>query len=253
MQHIKSKKYLKGGVMDRCSDKKIEIFWGNEQSCPVAYLSPEFSVYCQSLCEKFTIKKIIIQKQVHGVVGDFIYSDSVSNDLCSLYQKEGDYLITDQVGIGIGVLTADCLPIVFYDKKNSVIAITHAGWRSSVGEIVIKTLERMLLAHKFSPRDIWVYFGPCAKSCCYEVNGDFIENIKKYFFYPKLIRQDGEKIFFDLPLLNKFQLIEFGVDPTHINLDNNVCTMCRNGFYSYRRDGEMGKRQLSLVWLPKED
>lgn len=237
--------------MNWCKDKNFEIFWGDMQLCPVAYLSPEFYVYCQNLCKNFDLKQIVIQKQVHGVIGDFIRNNDTSGSICSLYRKEGDYLITDHIGVGIGVLTADCLPIVFYDKKNSVIAIAHAGWRSSVGDIVAKTLEQMLTVYKFSPHDIWVYFGPCAKSCCYQVKDDFIENLKKYSFYQKLITYVGEKIFFDLSLLNKFQLIEQGIDPSHINLDNNKCTMCSPGFYSYRRDGELGKRQLSLVWLNK--
>ena len=86
----------------------------------------------------------------------------------------------------IGVLTADCLPIIFYDTKNHVAACIHAGWRSAIAEIVTKVVQMMFEKFKFAPEDLQIYFGPCAKTCCYQVQPDFLQNLTNFKFKTKL-------------------------------------------------------------------
>jgi YfiH family protein len=159
---------------------------------------------------------------------------------------QGDFLFTDQKRIGVGVLTADCLPIIFYDSKNSVVAAVHAGWRSSVAEICASTIQAMFGKHKFLPEDLHVYFGPCAKACCYQVTPDFTNNLK---FRDQVIRQDQDRLFFDNVLFNKLLLLDLGLVSKNMNFQFNLCTMCSPNFYSYRREGYKALRQINFIGL----
>ncbi|MCK4517683.1 polyphenol oxidase family protein, partial [Candidatus Babeliales bacterium] len=160
----------------------------------------------------------------------------------------------NEPGCAIGVLTADCLPIVLHDEKNNACAVIHAGWRGSVAGIAGKALEAMENSFGTRARDVVAHFGPSAKVCCYEVGEDFAENVCKFLVCRSsrviceancIERNDG--VFFDNVRLNEFQLFEAGVLADNINKTENKCTICDNSYHSYRRDkGEAG-RQATVV------
>ena len=76
------------------------------------------------------IDKIFTLKQIHSNKVFYVNSNNFKKDL------EGDGLFTDEKGLGIGVKVADCLPLYIFDKKLKVIGIAHAGWRSTLAQIV---------------------------------------------------------------------------------------------------------------------
>jgi len=223
----------------------FSIFFGDAQSCPVDRTVPEFKDFCIKLTTQLGCTALAVQDQVHGVTGRYL--DSVKQG-CIL-ETQGDYLITGQPGLAVGVLTADCLPIILVDKRNKVVAAVHAGWKSSVGGISTKTIEHMLKKHKFAPADLQVYFGACAKACCYEVQPEFVGRLAEFSWKDQvLMRRDG-KIFFDLSLFNKLYLIDLGIDPRNINLNFNDCTMCNTKYHSNRRNGHSHLCQMTAVWM----
>lgn len=230
------------------SNKKFTIFFGNKTTCPVDHKSKAFQKFCDDLALEHDLSKLIFQKQVHGTSGFYIDSNEKAKYM-QPFELEGDFLITNQKGIGIGVLTADCLPIIFYDTKNHVAACIHAGWRSAVAEIVTKTVQMMFEKFKFAPEDLQIYFGPCAKTCCYEIQPDFLENLKNFKFKSQVIRKSGDKLFFDNVLFNKLLLIDLGMLSKNMHFEDNECTMCTSKFHSYRRDGEKSLRQISFIAL----
>lgn len=189
------------------------------------------------------LQDLIFLRQVHGTDGL-----QVSDPLPRPFAVEGDYLITRNK-TAVGVMTADCLPIVFYDSKNHIAAIAHAGWRGSVAEIGRVTLQAMHRAVGAQPADVQVFFGPSIKSCCYQVAPDFTKNIQKSGLENQVIMERGGAFFFDLPKFNEMELIKAGIQPKAINLDYNLCTACNHDFFSYRRQGEAAGRQMTVVGL----
>ncbi len=235
------------------------IFFGDKSNCTVSHKSKEFTSFCNNLAQTHGLTKLIFSEQVHGTAGTYIDSKEKAEcikplDLNRPFNLVGDFLITNQKNIGIGVLTADCLPIIFYDTKNHVAACIHAGWRSAIAEIVTKVVQMMFEKFKFAPEDLQIYFGPCAKTCCYQVQPDFLQNLTNFKFKNQVIRKDDGKLFFDNVLFNKLLLIDLGMLSKNMHFQNNHCTMCTgkpgsNNFHSYRCDGEQALRQISFVAL----
>lgn len=189
--------------------------------------------------------RLVFLKQVHGVegtVGDaLIQADPFS--------VEGDYLITEHSGIGIGVMTADCLPIMLYDIAHQVAAIIHAGWRGSVQKIACIALEEMQRRYNTHLDQLQVFFGPSAKICCYQVNQSFIRNLEQFTFFERTIRHSDGELFFDLPALNRILLESMGVKPQAFRMNYNFCTICDESFFSYRRQSTLAGRQMTVLCL----
>lgn len=227
---------------------KFIIFFGDSTSCNVDYRTPVFDDFCQNTADKFGLHKLFFNKQVHGANGFLIDSQKLVQDFKNI-THEGDFLVTNQKGVGIGVLTADCLPIFFYDTKNHVAAAIHAGWKSSVLGISKAAFSAMNKKYGTNPQNVEVYFGPCAKVCCYQVQPDFLPNLKQFSFKGEVIQSRGQAMFFDNVLFNKLLIKEFGIDHKKINCDYNLCTICNRNFYSYRRDSQTNCRQISFIAL----
>jgi YfiH family protein len=164
------------------------------------------------------------------------------------FAGEGDFLITNKPGVAIGVLTADCLPVILHDKKNHACSVVHAGWRGSVAGICVKAIEAMQKNFGTDPRDLVVYFGPAAGKCCYEVRKDFYEKVSDRHA-DKIIAAKNGRLFFDNFRLNELQLIEIGILERNFIKHYNLCTICGGLHHSYRRDQDNSKRQATVVVL----
>ena len=101
---------------------------------------------------------------------------------------KGDALITDQKNTPIAVLTADCAPILLFDKNTRTIAAIHAGWRGALKGIIANVVKFMQKKGSLS-EDISAIVGPCIAAKNYEVKQDlikkFIKKIKKTKFFLK--------------------------------------------------------------------
>ncbi len=143
--------------------------------------------------KKAGIKKnnLVINKQVHS--NRIYFVDKIPST-----KLIGDGLITNVKGLGLGILTADCAPIFFYDPKNNIIGAAHAGWRGAFKKIVNKMVLKFLkMGSKI--KNLYVVIGPCISQKNYEVKINFKNqflrqnrNNNKYF------KLKNNKIFFDL-------------------------------------------------------
>ncbi len=183
--------------------------------------------------------------QVHGT--DSYFADGSFELDLDLFNKNGDLIVTDQPGAAIGILSADCLPIILHDRFNNCIGVVHAGWRGSILGIAKKAVDLMKATFVSNPKDIVVYFGPCARHCCYEVSIDFFENISRH--RSSVIVAKKDKFFFDNTKLNFLSLLDAGIRKENISLDNNFCTICNKSYHSYRRDGVLSGRQATVAML----
>lgn len=224
------------------------IFFGNASTCDVSHKDKQYSQFCDTLRQQLGLAHFIRLCQVHGTAGLIIDDKYPLSKAVLLEENEGDFLVTNQSGVGIAVTTADCLPIVFTSPQHQLIAIAHAGWRGSLAGITDKVLQN-IVSYSLDLSDVCIYFGPSARSCCYEVQHDFLDTIPtdaKDF----VIKQDG-KFFFDNSSYNRQQLIQRGILAENIHDQHNLCTMCDFEFHSYRRavDKEAFKAQLTVAWL----
>jgi polyphenol oxidase len=164
------------------------------------------------------------------------------------FTGDGDYLITARTTIGLGVLTADCVPAILYDKKNHAIAAIHAGWRGAVAEIVPKAFAHMQCVYGSTADELQLIIGPSAKSCCYQVQEDFCNTINSKFTNKVLFKKD-QSWYFDTAGLIALQMKDAGVAPRSIITQYNLCTMCDQRFFSHRRQAGAAGRQITIAAL----
>jgi polyphenol oxidase len=174
-----------------------------------------------------------------------IHSDHVcSARAARRHAVDGDALVTDEIGVSIGVRTADCVPLLLLDFRNRAVAAIHAGWRGTGAKIAIRALETMAAEFESEPADAYVAIGPCIRECCYEVDQEVASQLA-HFVTPPAAKAGKQTV--DLAAANRFQLEAAGVKTDRI-FDCGLCTRCLSEqFYSYRRHpGEPG-RMLSAI------
>jgi len=191
--------------------------------------------------------------QVHG--DDIYIVDKSIEDVTQLIktarQTEGDAIITNQKNLGIGVVTADCVPVLIYDPVQSVIAAVHAGWKGTIKGILSKVICQMADRFRCNVENIMVAIGPSIGACCYFVGEIVTEPLRSTNpDWGSYLKPDGDgKSKLDLAALNIRQLEDIGVLTRNIyNL--GLCTSCNKElFFSYRRDGVGTGRMMSGIML----
>lgn len=160
--------------------------------------------------------------------------------------EDCDSLVTNQKGAILTILTADCVPLLLYDKQKEVVAAIHAGWKGTKAQIVKKTIKKMKEVFGCMPEDIMVGIAPSIGRCCYEVG----EDVAKYFMdMPEAIEKRRKKYMLDLPLINKKQLLDAGIKEENIET-SGICTSCNvKRFFSYRKEQGCSGRFMSMIGL----
>ena len=177
--------------------------------------------------------KLILMTQTH--------SNKVVEIKKNNYKKKirADAIITKMKGIALGVVTADCVPIILYDVKSQIIGCIHAGWKGAYSGIIKNTIAA--IKKHSSDNEIYACVGPCIAKKNYEVDFVFYKKFvdrsdknKKYFFQKK----SGKKLF----NLRKFvtdKLLKFKVKVDQIDMDTFAE---RSNFFSYRRAGKLQQK-----------
>jgi len=196
---------------------------------------------------KSNSKKIILLSQIHS--NKFHYIDSKSK--LKNYNFKADALVTNKINTPIGVLTADCAPILIYDLNNKMVAAIHAGWKGALKNIV-KQVVKFMVKKGCSPENMTAVIGPCISIKNYEVRQNFVKKfIKKDKKNKVFFKKIGNKNFFNL---NKFiysQLKTLNIK--RIDLINKDTFDERNNFFSARRsisrnENDYG-RNISIIMI----
>jgi len=151
-----------------------------------------------------------------------------------------DALITNIKNIGISVLTADCVPILIYEKINNTVACVHAGWKGAVNGIIENTFNKIIDLYK--DNSFYVAIGPCIGFKNYEVGKEFFDNfirenkINEKFFSSN----NNDKFFFDLRGYVNFKITKFDVKYLE-NIDLDTYAEKEN-FFSFRRTRKLGEK-----------
>jgi polyphenol oxidase len=167
-------------------------------------------------------------------------------------RAEADAMVTATSGVLLGVLTADCQPVLFHDPKAQVIGAAHAGWRGALDGVLEATLDAMesLGAHR---ADITAVIGPSISQAAYEVGPElfdrfFNEDPDNARFFAS---GQGDRMQFDLPGLGLNRLRRAGVARAEWT---GHCTYREpERFYSFRRTTHAGEadygRLISTIRL----
>ncbi len=180
-------------------------------------------------------------KQVHS---DKILEISTEN----ADELEGDSLYTVCRGVGVGVCTADCLPIIYFEEQRGIAGVIHAGWKGTLKKITAKTFTYLKEKLNCDSSNIQVLLGPCIEGKCYEIGEEVACQFMREFDCSEafLTKKSGSKYYLDLKEANVSQLRSVGI--VNINI-MDVCTFCDVHLPSYRRDGNDAGRILSFIGL----
>jgi YfiH family protein len=191
--------------------------------------------------------RVVTMRQVHG--------DNIVEVKDNKLKEAGDAdgMVTAEKDIFLGVLTADCVPILFVAPKEKRVAAVHAGWRGTLAGIAEKTVGLLMDQLQVPAGEIEVALGPAIGSCCYEVKDDVAGPLLERWggIAEASIQKRDEKTYLDLRLLNHGVLARAGIPATNI-FQIGPCTACSpNDFFSYRRERSETGRQISFIgWLP---
>ena len=187
--------------------------------------------------------------QVHGT--DVLVIDEPNPDLSHFLTVESDAIISNQTGMMIGVLVADCVPVLLYDQQNQVAAAVHAGWRGAAAGIIGKTIGAMAANFGSDPARLLAAVGPCIGAHKYEVDRPVRDAFRRGTGLWDSITREVElgKWQLDLSKSCRLQLEGAGIPSARIEVAQE-CTCChRELFFSYRRDGGQTGRQLGFIGL----
>jgi YfiH family protein len=220
----------------------VRHFFGTRHHAPVPY---ETGVPASDVRNRSWMLSV---RQVHGTDALIVDRPVTAADR---FEGGWDALVTDQPGVTVVVRTADCVPVLVYDRRRTAVAAIHAGWRGALAGIVPKTIELMAARFAIQTGDLRVSIGPSAGPCCYEVDHAVLEPLRRdRADWPSLLREDrGINARLDLKALVLRQTAEMGIPEQQITVVN-VCTICHPAlFYSYRREGRVNGTMLNGITL----
>ena len=190
-------------------------------------------------------KKLFLMHQTHSNKVIVLNKKNTNTKLI-----KSDAIITKIRKMAVGVLTADCVPIILYDANNQIIGCIHAGWKGAVSGIIENTLIKFKSLNR--KNKIFACIGPCIGKKSYEVGLEFYKNLisisqKNSIYFTK---KNKNKKLFDLRKYVADKLIKLNVKIDHVNHDT---FKERDNFFSYRRSQKLHEndygRCISVISL----
>lgn len=175
--------------------------------------------------------QVSVLRQVHG-------SSILLASAAGTHSREGDGLITREEGWSIGVLIADCVPLLLFDPRARAAAVIHAGRMGTYANIARNAVRALEETFAIRPADLHVLIAPSAGPCCYEVSQSIADD-----FTGAGLAVSGRNL--DLWQSNVRQLEACGVPRAQIDV-SRICTICDGRFHSHRRSPD-GRRNLAIV------
>jgi len=194
----------------------------------------------------FPVENLATVKQVHSTTVVAITSPPDPNE-----RLEADAMVSNLPGIILGILTADCAPVLLADAEAGVIGAFHAGWKGAIGGIGYGTVMGMV-ALGADPERIVAAIGPTISLANYEVGPEFAADLLKQHRDAgnRIGKPDGGREHFDLPGFVFDQLHGAGVGLVD---DLRLCTYAEpKRFFSHRyatHHGTTTGRQMALIGL----
>ncbi len=174
-----------------------------------------------------------IQKITKDDLGKGAYHDEDAiSDCDGLYTRERNILL--------GVFSADCVPILIWDKEQHIIAAIHAGWRGTVSEITKKMLNTLIYEEDCNPNELYCYIGPAIDFFSFEVDQDVVDEVKKISFPTDKfsMKKAYGKYLVDNKRLNMQMMLDAGIPDLNIFMHDGDTFTNEEDYFSYRRDAK---------------
>ena len=190
-----------------------------------------------------------VTKQVHGAVVRLV--DERDRHVClSTVPYEADGIATATRQLPLFCFTADCVPVLLYEKDGKAAAAVHCGWRSAVGDILGEAL-RQLKTLGAQAQDLCAAIGPAIGRCCFETDDDVPEAITAWLggdTAELFVRRADGKTLVDLRAANARRLMQLGVPAERIDVSEE-CTFCSHEKYWSHRytKGQRGGQCACIV------
>jgi len=251
---IKSKKLskfqdIKHGFFNKKGGKSVGIFKSLNCGIGSSDIKKNVRNNLKIVCKKINCssKKLILLNQIHSNKFYFISKNFEFNKK----RLKGDALITNVKNIAIGVLTADCVPILIYDNNLKIISVIHAGWKGAYIGVVKKVIE-FLIKNGSNAKDLIAVIGPSISQKNYEVQKDFKDKFLKKDKHNKIyFKLKKNKTYFSLNKYIYSQLKNLGVE--NLEIINKDTFDSKNNFFSARRsihnkENDYG-RNISIIMI----
>jgi YfiH family protein len=191
---------------------------------------------------------LIFAKQVHGTAVAKVDWSSAGQ-----LQEGADALITDAPGLPLGLVFADCVPVLLFDPERHALGICHAGWRGTVNGAAAATLWAMQAAYGTDPVHVLACIGPSIGPASYQVGPEVADLVRVKFDKPDelLVYPSGEQAspYFNLWQANMVQLRDGGVPEAQIEVSGIDTAQRTEDFFSHRAEhGHCGLFSL-VAWL----
>jgi len=164
-----------------------------------------------------------------------------------------DALITNIRGVCLAVSTADCVPILLYDKKLQIIAAVHAGWRGVVKKILPMTIQLMQEKYNSKVEDIIAVTGPCISADSYQVNQDVVDEFQSVFGEDEmlhiLLEKENDALFIDLKKAILLQCKIANLLDENVEIHTGCTFQMSELYFSARRDSVYSGRMLAGIFL----
>ena len=251
---IKSKKLSKfqqinHGFFDKKGGKSTGIY--KSLNCGIDSSDSKKNVLnnLKIICKKINCssKNLVLLNQIHSNKFYFINK----NYKFKKKKLNGDALITNVKKIALGVIVADCVPVLIYDKNLKIISAIHAGWKGVYKEI-IKKVVKFLIKKGSNTKNLVAVIGPSISEKSYEVQKDFkskfLKKDKQSKFFFKIRKN---KTYFDLNKYVYYHLKKLGIKNLEIIKKNTFDP--KNNFFSARRsiqnkENDYG-RNISVIMI----
>ncbi|WP_312625707.1 peptidoglycan editing factor PgeF [Scandinavium sp.] len=212
----------------------------------------------------FDKSRLVDIKQVHG-------ANILHLTETPAQRPQVDGVLTSLTGKSIGIVTADCIPVLMASRDGRWIAGLHAGWRGAAQGILQESVRRFS-AHGVAAEDILVATGPHIRACCYEVSGAFRQTLLEtpagylvrdyaeqlFSSWPKTpnpnspAAREENSLWFDLLAFCQLQLLDAGISRKHIDC-LAACTYCHPEILgSYRRrTHQPATKTQQISWIER--
>lgn len=205
------------------------------------------------------LDRVMRVRQVHGREVRVLRRGAVAA-AAERERPDGDALISDEPGLVLTVLVADCVPVLLFDQGRGAVAAVHAGWRGTCARVVHATIDAMRRELGTRPGDLVAAIGPSIRPCCYDVGEELIDAFRGEghaeadiaTWFQRIPRADGAgtSLRLDVARSNRDQLQQAGV-PASVIFDSGLCTKThRETFDSYRADGDAAGRMAAMIVVP---
>jgi len=193
--------------------------------------------------------QLLTVNQVHG--NDILVIDQANYDLSHFLTLESDAIVTNQPGIMIGVLVADCYPVLLFDPQQRAVAVVHVGWRGAANGLLGKTVASLQSVFGSRPEQLLAAVGPGIAAHSYTVDRPVRDAFQAGSGHWSRIAKETDLHQWQLDLQKSclLQLEAAGLAASQVSVVAE-CTCChRELFFSYRRDQGQTGRQMGFVQL----